>query len=163
MGIIVSAFTGTGKTFLSRQYPDKVLDLECMPYKYAVEPGTVFSETDKATLWDIADDWPDNYFQRIKEVSNGFEIILIPPDTSILELLRCDGIPYVLVYPKRQCKDEYKRRFISRGNQEKFIYVFVDGWDRFMDAYEIMFCAERLVLDCGEYLTYDMLERFIKR
>ena len=162
MGVIVAAFAGTGKTFLSRQYPDKILDLECMPYKYNVEPGTVFSEADKASFWDIADDWPHNYFERIKEVSNDHDIILIPPDTRVLELLRLDGIPYILVYPDRQCKDEYKERFISRGNQEEFIYVFIDGWDRFMDTYETIECAERLVLDCGEFLTFDKLERFIK-
>ena len=163
MGIVVAAFTGTGKTFLSRQYPDKILDLECMPYKYNLKPGTVFDETDKATLWDIAEDWPHNYIKRIKEVLNNYDIILIPPDIIVLELLRCDGIPYILVYPNRRCKDEYKERFVLRGNQEEFIYVFIDGWDIFMDSFEKIYCSERLVLDIGDFLTIDKLERFIER
>ena len=163
MGIIVAAFAGTGKTYLGRQYPDKILDLECMPYKYNYEPGTVFSEKDKATIWDISDDWPYNYVKRIQEVVNDYEIILIPPDMLVLELLRFDSMPYILVYPNRQCRDEYKERFILRGNQEEFIYVFIDGWDRFIDAYEKLCCTARLTLDCGEFLTYDKLERFIER
>ena len=158
MGVIVAAFPGTGKTFLSRQYPDKILDLESMPYKYNTEPGTVYDEADKATFWDISDDWPHNYVKRIKEVLNSYDIVMIPPDTRVLELLRCDGISYILAYPNRQCKDEYEERFISRGNQEEFLSVFLDGWDRFIDSYETICCAARLTLDFGEFLTLDRLE-----
>ena len=157
MGVIVAASAGTGKTSLARQCPDKILDLECVPYKYDMEPGTVYGEADKANFWDIAEDWPRNYITKIKEVQHSRDFILIPPDVMVLELLRSHGIPYILAYPDRKCKEEYRARFIERGNQEEFLHIFVDGWDRFMDTYEDTYSVGRVVLGAGEFLSLDRL------
>ena len=32
--MIIATHAGTGKTTLARMYPDRVIDLVCMPYKY---------------------------------------------------------------------------------------------------------------------------------
>jgi len=83
---------------------------------------------------------------------------MIVPDSMVLERLRRNGIPYVLAYPERRCKDEYKDRFIRRGNTDEFLNIFIHGWDRFMDSYENTYCTSRLVLKSGEFLTLDMLK-----
>jgi hypothetical protein len=158
MSIIIAGHTGIGKTFLSRQYPDKVFDLVCVPYKYDMELDPSYTEASKANLdKELSMDWPDNYVAKIKEVHGSYDFIMIAPDLMTLDLLRRSGIPYILAYPEHHCKEEYRLRYLRRGNVDRFFDVFIDGWDRFLRAYDETYCTARILLGPGEYLTLDKL------
>ena len=55
--------------------------------------------------------------------------IIIPTIDAILEFLEADRIPYTLIYPEKNLKDEYEKRYRSRGNTEKFLDIFIGQWE----------------------------------
>ena len=44
------------------------------------------------------------------------------------------GVPYVLCYPETGARQEYLRRFKSRGNSPDFIDIFIGDWDNWMES-----------------------------
>lgn len=46
-------------------------------------------------------------------------------------------------------KDEYRKRFLERGNTQNFLDVFIWRWDLFMDHLEPDPCEQKVILSCG--------------
>lgn len=153
--MIVAAHAGTGKTTLSRMYPHKVIDFVCMPYKYILSPDTDGGESGKANpKYDMNTDWPYNYVEAILETLRRTDkIILIPPIWHVLHILSNVSIPYILCYPQRSAKEEYKRRYISRGNTEDFLYIFIGGWNRIIGICENDPHGQHIILKPHEFLS----------
>ena len=152
--MIIAAFCGTGKSTFAAKNPEKVIDFICMPYKYFLDTEGEECEFSKANPENVMrPDWPFNYVNAIKEIDNEGKIILIPSDSRVLELLRSEHIPYVLIYPQRDAKDVYHQRFIDRGNSEIFIDIFIGNWDYFLDVLEKDPCDRHIVLQPHEFLS----------
>lgn len=158
--MIIAAFAGTGKTTFASMYPDKVIDFVLMPYKYYLDPDKDEGEAGKANFDnEMQLEWPYNYVEAIKttldEMDAGDEkkIILIPSDSCVLSLLREKGIEYSLCYPQRDAKEIYRQRYIDRGNTEDFLSIFIDRFDRFMDALESDPCGHHIVLQPEQYIS----------
>ncbi|MDF2821178.1 MAG: hypothetical protein K0R15_1619 [Clostridiales bacterium] len=156
--MIIAAYAGVGKTTFASMYPDKVIDLECMPFKYYLEDDHYVGEAGKANPNnEIQLDWPYNYIASIKEILSEDKIILIPSDRFVLQLLREENIDYVLAYPQRNAKEEYRRRYIDRGNTEDFLLVFSDRWDIFLTMLEKDTYGKHIVLASNQFLS-DVIE-----
>ena len=41
---------------------------------------------------------------------------------------------YILVYPEKSLKEEYRQRYIARGNSDSFMRLFVDGWEERLES-----------------------------
>lgn len=153
---IIAAHAGTGKTILAINYPDNFVDFVCMPYKYYLpDEEPVEREASKAD-WslDMREDWPENYVRAIaQELTQHDKFLLIPPAMNVLSSLAKMGIKYFLVYPRRDAKDEYHERYINRGNNEEFMCIFVDGWDRFINSFETDVHGVHIILEHGKYLS----------
>ncbi|MCL1892495.1 MAG: hypothetical protein FWF97_04395 [Alphaproteobacteria bacterium] len=126
---IIAGFAGIGKTTLAKKYKN-VLDLEAILYKYSLENteslGLEAIETIKGER-SVADkkpnpDWPDNYIAAIKNNINKYDYILVwcHPE-EILPHFDNSGIDYELFIPTIDALDEYRQRFINRGNSEEFV------------------------------------------
>jgi hypothetical protein len=68
------------------------------------------------------------------------------------------GIPFVLVYPNRDLKDEYIQRYKDRGNNDAFVGLLEKNWDTWMDEMDAMGPQEgqslyKVKLASGQYLT----------
>ena len=68
------------------------------------------------------------------------------------------GIPFVLVYPNRELKDEYIQRYKERGNNDAFVDLLEKNWDNWMDEMDSMNPQEgqslyKIKLGPGQYLT----------
>jgi hypothetical protein len=155
--MIIAAFAGAGKTTFAAMYPDLFTDFECMPYKYYLpeQEGEV-DETCKANFDNVMrDEWPHNYVEAIKKTleDDDEKILIIPSDSWVLRLLREENIEYSLCYPVREAKEVYRQRYIDRGNTEDFLYVFIDGWERFMDKLESDPTIYRYVMEPHQYLS----------
>lgn len=81
-------------------------------------------------------DFPNNYIQHIKEHMDTEDIIFVSSHKVVRDALKSEGIPYILIYPERNMKDEWMRRFRERGNSEAFIKFQDDNWDTFIDEME---------------------------
>ena len=157
--MLIAAFAGTGKTTLAKLYPQRFVDFVAMPYKYHLtESGKEHSQSEaeasKANFDNIMQvDWPHNYIAAIKDSRSMEKILVIPTDSQVLELLRKENIEYSLYYPQREAKESYRERYVSRGNTDDFLRVFIDGWDRFIDALEADPCDRHVVMQSHEYLS----------
>lgn len=152
--MVVAAYSGVGKSAFAAMEPEKVLDFIAMPYKYYLDTDIDNGEAGKADPDNVMrPDWPYNYVAAIKEIYKEDKLILIPSDLHVLQLLREEAIPYVLVYPRRDAKDAYRKRFIDRGNTEDFINIFIGHWDHFFDALERDPCERHIVLRPDQFIA----------
>lgn len=49
--------------------------------------------------------------------------------------------------PNRDCKEEYRQRYINRGNNQSFLDVFIEGWDVMLDGLD---CLGGVVIEIEE-------------
>lgn len=141
--IIVSAFPGTGKTYFWVNTDLEVVDSD-------------FSKFDKK-------DFPQNYINHIKSLIGVKDIILISSHDKVCDVLRQETIPYILVYPSRECKEEYLERYRNRNNDPKFIDLMDKRWDDFIaSCYERSGCSH-IVLAPGQYLSDIIPKDFIDK
>ena len=156
---IIAAHAGTGKTTFAAQNPERFIDFVCMPFKYYLPENynEDKSESCKADFnLEMREDYPFNYVEAIRNTLNETDKTLIIPSASeVLWLLRCENIPYLLYYPENteKSKEEYRKRYIARGNTESFLEIFIDGWDRFMKSFENDNYGVHFILKPNEYLT----------
>lgn len=136
--MIYAAYAGTGKSYFCQEHPEAI-DLICMPFKYTNLPeiyGSIESdrkgEQVKANQELILrSHWVLYYYWAIKYLLYYCpEIpIVIPTIDLILNFLEADQIPYMLIYPEKNLKDEYEKRYRNRGNTEEFLDIFIGQWE----------------------------------
>ena len=85
--------------------------------------------------------------------------VLIPTDFAIIRQLREDyGRKVVLCYPGEDCREEYRARFLARGNSESFLKLFIQGWDNFLGPVRDYGQGVHIVMGPREHLT-DLISR----
>lgn len=79
-------------------------------------------------------EWPYNYIDAVSNQSHGKKYFIIPSDRMVLKGLQERQIPYILVYPERDAKEEYRRRYQEQSNSDDFMNTIMDDWDAWMDS-----------------------------
>ena len=160
--MIIAAYAGCGKSTFAK-LRDSALDFHCLPYKYFLDDAHDCREAGKANLEnDMRPEWPYNYVSAIKNVMDDYEYILIPSDFRVLALLEKEQIGYTLVYPRRDAKEEYKKRYIERGNTENFLYIFYEHWDWFTDNLESDNFGTQIILQPHQFIN-DVIDKNKRR
>ena len=160
---IIAAHAGTGKSYLAQLHPEKYNDFVCMPYKYHLAEDFDASENESCKAdpdYDLNWDYPDNYVEAIKDaLSKTRDTLIIPPDPRVLHLLKNEEIPYLLCYPENtdEAKEEYRKRYVARGNTEEFLRIFIDGWENFMNVFKMDDYGVHIVMKPSDYLA-DVIE-----
>lgn len=162
--MIYAAYAGTGKSYFCQEHPEAI-DLICMPFKYTNLPeiyGSIESdrkgEQVKANQELIfRSHWVLYYYWAIKYLLYYCpEIpIVIPTIDLILNFLEEDQIPYTLIYPEKNLKDEYEKRYRNRGNTEGFLDIFIGQWEFRIEELEQRNSsfAKHIVLQEEQYLS----------
>jgi hypothetical protein len=142
---IISAFPGTGKSHFAREYSDEmVLDLASTTFRWlTTEDGGREKNPD----------FPANYLECIKQNLGVASLVLVSTHQEITNTLVDEGLPFTLVYPERELKDEYLDRFKQRGSPETFVTSLANRWDSFIDHLELQPGCERIRLTSGQYLS----------
>jgi hypothetical protein len=111
--ILISAFPGTGKSYLHKNSKLYVKDSDS-------------SKFDK-------NDFPRNYIDHIKShrYANA-DIICISSHENVRNALVENNLPFLLVYPDISLKDEYLEIYRSRGDSDDFINLISDNWDNWI-------------------------------
>jgi len=109
--LVISGFPGIGKSHFFRKNKDKVvLDSDSSKFSW-IEKGIRHP------------DFPNNYIKYIKEnlayinplgVGKA-DIILVSSHKNVRDALVENDIPFTLVYPSRDIKEEYLQRYKDRG------------------------------------------------
>lgn len=161
--MIIAAYAGTGKSTFAQRVEGAV-DLPIMPHSWVLPPTEktgVELEGEKGALHRLSHPlFPDNYLAEILKAERDCRFVLIPTNLEVIRRLREDyGRTVLLCYPDDGCREEYRARFLARGNSESFLELFVDGWDHFLNPVRDYGQGTHIVMSPGEYLT-DLLQRF---
>ena len=84
---VISAFCGTGKTYICNKYPERYNEIECWNYRKG--------------------NFPTNYIEEVKKLIGRVKYIFISTDPVILKQLNKEGIEILLIYPNNSLKEEY--------------------------------------------------------
>lgn len=139
MGIIISGFSNIGKSSLKKFKDINYIDFD-----------THFFRKDEG--------WEKMYVECLLALSSKYDYVFITTHGVMLEELNKLGIEYYLVYPKRELKEEYRERAISRNSSEEFVNGFFSRWDEHISDCEKNTFAKKIVLESGEYLS-DVIDK----
>ena len=79
-------------------------------------------------------DFPNNYIEHIKRcIDNNYSIVFVSTHKDVLKALYENSIAFTVVYPARNLKEEYLKRYRERGSDEGFINLMDRMWDQFHD------------------------------
>lgn len=139
--MLISAFPGTGKSY----YVNYGEGSEYMTEGFATDSDS--SKFDKS-------DFPDNYIEHIKnKIKEGYARIFISSHKDVREALVKNNLPFTLIYPKRELKDEYLQRYKQRGNSEKFVELLNNNWDLWLDELEQQEGCNHIVLESNQFIS----------
>lgn len=135
--MIFAGYAGVGKSTCASMRSD-VLDLPLAPFKYGISrwKREIYEEQEalKATDQDTFDlHYPEKYVDVIERRMKNYKHILIPTDVNVLQELDNRKIPYFTVVPNlldERMKHIYEQRYRSRGNNERFIDIFIGEWEQ---------------------------------
>lgn len=155
---IIAGYPGIGKTYITKFFPDAI-DLESSCYHWIHDCSEKFLDCERrkgCKNRNLNPNWPNNYIDAICETyeRNEFSYVLVAAKLEVIELLTKQHIPFTIVVPKKELKQEYKERYIKRNNTSQFISSVLLSWDHDMeriDNYSNVF-----YLNSGEYL-YDVI------
>ena len=113
--IIISGFPGVGKSFLGKNNDD-FIDLDSS--RYAGE-----------------DRW-QRYKERIEDALGIYKYIFVSSHQETRDILNELGLKYYVVYPDKNLKEEYLKRYKERGSKEDFIDLMDNNFESFIDSIE---------------------------
>lgn len=118
---LICAFPGTGKSYLAKQYPWRMLDYDSSRFSW---------RTNSEGVKERNPDFPNNYIKHIKSLmeANRYEVIFVSSHSEVRQALKENGIFFTLVYPRLQDKSKYIKRYSDRGNTEDFIKSVSRNW-----------------------------------
>ena len=103
-------------------------------------------------------EFPNNYINHIKENMNDAHYLFVSSHENVRRAMKEAGIPYVLVYPKRDMLAEIVGRCYLRGNNEKFIKTLIDNWNNWLYSCENDTGAkDKIIIGNNQYLL-DVIE-----
>lgn len=130
---IISAFPRTGKTFYHNNNKETTLDSDS-------------SQFDKT-------DFPNNYIKYIKNKIGTVDIMFVSSHSEVRDALLKNNIPFTLVHPSIELKDEYIERYETRGNNPRFVELIKSNWESWINGMKNSACNERVILGSSMYIT----------
>lgn len=80
-------------------------------------------------------------------------MILISSHKEVRDALVENDLSFILVYPSRDIKDEYIKRYVDRGNNESFVDLLNKNWDNWLSELETQEGCVKIELKEGQYLS----------
>lgn len=163
--MIIAAYAGCGKTTLAQRHSDVCVEVASMPYARILpivkEETTGGFELEKAAEFHVDNPiYPYNMIEEILELEKQYKYVIIPTVQSAIDILQKEyGRNIILCYPEDDLEEEYRERYLKRGNTEAFCQIFADGMKDFLKGLKTNKEAYHLQLRSGEYLA-DKLDEF---
>jgi len=132
--MLLSAFPGTGKSYLFRSPGNKVI-----------------LDSDSSTF--DKSDFPANYIRHIKENIGKADIICISSHKDVRDALVENSLYFTLVYPDKSLREDYVKRYIERGSPAGFVNLVSKNWDQWVSELDNQEGCDKIVLKKGEYIS----------
>ena len=141
MTAIISAFPGTGKTYLKEN-------------------------NKRLTIWDSdsshfskSPEFPQNYIDYIKlGIKLEVDLILVSTHEVVRKALFDNNLEFITIVPEMDQKDDYIERYKRRGSSKEFIDLISANWDLWLGG--IYWKNNTYILFKGEYLS-DAIDRLV--
>ena len=138
---IISAFPGTGKTYLFTHPPAGKVILDSDSSKFSWARRGVRNPK-----------FPTNYIEHIHDHLGKADYILVSSHRDVRDMLHKVGMPYIAVFPSLGLMHEYLRRFTLRGSDPGFVALLGQNWTGWIQDMS-RDCQHGIVLGAGEYLS----------
>lgn len=142
--IIISAFSGCGKTSFCKEHEDSK-DLESSLYS-----KTIDGKPNPSRITDMIN------VLKWHLVNNNWKYIFISSHADLREELDRQGINYYLIYPAVTRKEEFIKNFTERGNDANYIKLMQENWEAWID--EMSKVEKSYALQPGEFITMDLIK-----
>lgn len=128
---VISAFPACGKSYCFNNHQDiyTMLDSDSSEFSW-------IKDSEGNNTKERNPNFPSNYIDHIKENIGKVDIIFVSSHEVVRKALYNNGIKVIIVYPNKDLKEEWIRRFKERGNNEGFINFISSNWDNFIDDIE---------------------------
>jgi len=103
-------------------------------------------------------EWPKNYIDHIRSSTSKNDALFVSTHKETRDALKSSGVPFVLVYPSLEMKEEYIQRYIDRGSDEKFIELLRNNYESWVTELMTQEGCKHVVLKPGQYLS-DVMEQ----
>jgi len=130
---LISGFPGIGKSWLTKHTKLKVSDSD----------SSLFSK----------EQFPDNYIKYLKILIGSRDIVLISTHKSVRDKLAEEKIPFILVYPTKDQKQDYIDRYAKRASSSEFIELLTTNFDDWIEELENQKGCHHVVLQKGKFLS----------
>lgn len=157
--ILVLAYPGSGKTYIADNY-ENVSDFEFQHYRYdygKYKDLPLEQLKGRTKIRTLKPEWPNNFFDALKEELNKRKLVMVPFATSILKVLPEleKHTRIILAIPTKECFEQIIEVYKIRNNNEEFITRRQNDFNK---HYEIITQSkyEKVYIEKNEYL-YDAL------
>jgi len=159
-GKVISVFAGLGKTTVGNKYKN-VLDLRSSVYRcdYSNIKEEDYEKLKCSKSRIPNPNWPTNYLKAILKAKEKYDLILVPSNLDIRELLIKNNIDFLFVLPEKneEARKELIKRYKDRGNSNELIDTvtdYFDEWSRNPEDYQYPI----KILKNGHYLEELLIE-----
>ncbi len=143
--MVICGFPGVGKTSVANNRIN-ILDAESSAFSWIIDP----EHLEKGRKRDP--NFPLNYIKYIQDNMERYDVILVSSHQNVRDALKAEGIPYIIVAPWAELKNEYMIRYLRRGSEIEFIDLMQNAWGDFLRGIEVD-GAPVIYLDSGKYLS----------
>lgn len=153
--MFIFAFPGTGKSTLARQYPQFV-DLEMSEIKYDNTGVQHLSKEERKSVpRPIKDKWyRQTYIRTAYDLEREGKTVLVAMNflVRMLAAMLVRGfVPFHIYIPHFSLKEEYRKRYIQRGNNSRFIFEVMFIWYLVLfPFYLLSICLPKWITVLGE-------------
>lgn len=140
---VICGFSGVGKS-TAEQKNRSIYDLESSGWSWDFKHDPPTRKPD----------FPANYIDNLERMMEDLpcSAFLLSCHAEVRRELQNRGIPYIIVMPRPQLKNEYLKRWLRRGSDMEFIEHMNDAWDDMISS-----CQEDsapiIYLDSDEYIS----------
>lgn len=155
---VISVFAGLGKTTVAQKYPN-VCDLRSSLYRCDYSN---IKEEDYEKMKCVRNripnpNWPNNYLKSLKDAIEKYDLVLVPSNPDIRDLLMENDIPFLFILPSFESRNLLFKRYQDRGNSEELIHSvmeYFDTWSRNQEDYSYPI----MILEKNQYLEELLLD-----
>lgn len=124
---VISAFPGCGKSYCFNNYQDKFTILDSDSSKFSW-----IKDKDGNNTKERNPEFPMNYITHIKDNLDKADIIFVSSHEGVRTMLYENNIKTIMVAPSISIKEEFIKRYKTRGNPDSFINFISDNWENFL-------------------------------
>ena len=158
---LVLAYPGTGKSYIAENFKD-VSDFEFQHYRYdygKYKDLPLEQLKGRTEIRTLKPEWPNSFFDALKEELKIRKIVMVPFSTSVLKVLPEleKSTRIILAIPTKEKFEEIIDIYKQRNNSEEFIKRREnDYYKHFQIINNSIY--EKIVIEKGKYLLDKLLE-----